>query len=133
MRDAAMDSAMAEAGGWAATEWDAQGGDAAARRPPGSADLARIAGEAADRLPPAVRDRLGPLAIVVAETPDRRSLRWFEVGDPFALLGRFDAADGKRPARLTLYRRPLLDFWAERGAPLGDVVADLVWSELTRR
>lgn len=116
-----------------ATERGAAERAAAAWRPPGPVDLARLGGEAAERLPDAIRAAIGPLAVLVSETPDRRSLRRFEIGDPYSLLGRFDAADGRRQARLTLYRRPLLDYWAECGEPLGAVIARIVQVELARR
>lgn len=106
---------------------------AAALAPPGRALIARLAGEAVAQLPERGLTPIGPLAIVIQETPDRRALWLFEISDPFALLGRFDAADSRRQARLTIYRRPLLDYWAECGAPLDALIARLVHAELGRR
>lgn len=100
---------------------------------PNRAALEAMAAEAAQR----IASRPARLAIVVRETPNASDLAEFgleaslfgsSVPSAFDLLGRID----DRGRRLTLYRRPILDLWAESGAELQALIADVVSAELAK-
>ena len=47
---------------------------------------------------------------------------------PSTHLGQF--ARGEMPNRITLYRRPILDYWAENEETLGDIVTHVLIHEI---
>lgn len=94
--------------------------------PPSLDDLAELAQAAFDALPQAVRDLAGQVTFRVDDFPDEEVLADLGLEDPFALTGLYYGVPfGQQsvldplpqPARIFLYRRPLLDEWVE----LGDV------------
>jgi predicted Zn-dependent protease with MMP-like domain len=107
---------------------------------PSLADVDALARDAFARLPPAVRARCPALAILVEDFPDDDVLGELGIEDPFELTGLYegvslDAKDGAtvadRPDRVILYRRPILDEWAERGnVTLGELVAHVLVHEI---
>jgi predicted Zn-dependent protease with MMP-like domain len=81
----------------------------------------------------------GEIVIAVAEFPDDEALDALGIDSPFDLLGLFegrgigekaDAATGEFPNRITLFRRPILDYWAENEEPLGGLVAHVLIHEI---
>lgn len=61
------------------------------------------------------------------------------IDDPFDLMGLFqgvglpfrsDAVSGAMPNMIWLYRRPILDYWAEHEDPLGAVIAHVLVHEI---
>lgn len=107
---------------------------------PSATALAGAAEAALAALPPALADRFGSVAVSVEELPAPERLARLGVSDPYDLLGQFetDAGAGEstdpmaEPARLVLFRRPVLDYWAEAGAPLGELLAELLLAEIER-
>ncbi|MEM8752521.1 MAG: metallopeptidase family protein [Pseudomonadota bacterium] len=92
--------------------------------PPDLAEFEAMAAEAFDALPRAFRDRCGTVAIRVADFADEETLREMEIADPFELTGLYSGAPltekseadvAPPPDQVWLYRRPILDEWAERG------------------
>ncbi|MEL6585217.1 MAG: metallopeptidase family protein [Pseudomonadota bacterium] len=91
--------------------------------PPDLAALMDLALAARAQLPPPFRTAAAEVQIVVEEWPADPVLAELDIDDPRDLTGlyegtplterSFDAPDG--PARVTLFRRPILDEWAERG------------------
>ena len=91
---------------------------------PSLADFERMARAAYDALPPAFRETCEGLAIHVADFADADILSEMGVENPFELTGLYqgvalteksvmDVAIG--PDAVWLYRRPILEEWAERG------------------
>ena len=87
-------------------------------------DFARLAREAFDGLPEPFRSLAADVVIRVDDFADDETLAMMEMEDPFELTGLYHGVDiGRRdemgPAaeasRIFLYRRPILDEWAENG------------------
>lgn len=104
------------------------GGPGEGPLPPSRRDLEEIAVAALSHLSPEARAMISGLSLLVKEAPDESTLSELGVSDPFQLLGRYDETSGA--PRMTLYRRPILDYWAECGAPLTEVVFDILIAEL---
>ena len=92
--------------------------------PPDLADFTDMARAAYEALPAAFRDRCGTVLIRVDDFADEETLRAMEIEDPFELTGLYHGVDltskseaeiAPEPDRVHLYRRPILDEWAERG------------------
>lgn len=87
-------------------------------------DIARLAEAAFADLPEAFRRLAGEVLFRVDDFPDAEVLEALGIADPFELTGLYQGLDlGRRsvldPAPeaswIFLFRRPLLDEWAERG------------------
>ncbi|MDQ0313680.1 metallopeptidase family protein [Amorphus orientalis] len=93
-----------------------------------------------ERLPESFRALTGDLVIRVAEFADQDALDSLELSSPFELLGLFEgvglaatgglAVTGQMPNHIWLYRRPILDHWAESGETLGDIVTHVLIHEI---
>jgi predicted Zn-dependent protease with MMP-like domain len=103
-------------------------------------DLARLAEAAFQRLPAAFRAHVGEVVFQVADFADQAVLDDLGIEDPFELTGLYHGVDlGRRsvfdPApqasMVFLYRRPILDEWADRGdVALEDLVAHVLVHEI---
>ncbi|MFV0475191.1 MAG: metallopeptidase family protein [Pikeienuella sp.] len=91
---------------------------------PGLADFEEMAASAFAALPEIFRARCGAVLIRVADFAEADVLREMEIDDPFELTGLYSGVDLTRkslddiapaPDEVWLYRRPILDEWAERG------------------
>ncbi len=110
------------------------------QRAPTLADFERLAAEAYDRLPPAFRALCEGLVIKLEDFPDDETLDEMECETPFDLLGLFrgiglpqDSAvsqTGQFPNMIWLYRRPMLDYWAEHDETLGHLVTHVLVHEI---
>ena len=110
------------------------------RLAPSSDDFAVLAKQAFDALPDAFRELNGDVAIQVDDYPADEVLDSLGLEDPFELTSLYQGVDlrrrsapgdGDQPPRVFLYRRPILDVWAERGdVALGDLIAHLLVHEL---
>lgn len=87
-------------------------------------DFTAIAQEAYEALPDPFRRLAGDVVFRIQDFGDEEVLRDLGIEDPFELsglyqgvdLGRRSVLDSGRPASMVfLYRRPILDEWAERG------------------
>lgn len=77
---------------------------------------------------------------VVADFPEEEVLDDLGIESPFDLMGLFtgvgmahDSAvpsSGQMPNRIHLYRRPILDYWAENEDTLGEVVTHVLVHEM---
>ena len=108
-------------------------------RAPSLAELSTLAAEAFERLPAAFRDMCGNVAIHVAEFAENDVLADLGIDDPFDLTGLYEGVDltaeqitsPSGPAHVHLYRRPLLDEWAENGEiGLGELVTHVLVHEI---
>ena len=91
-------------------------------------------------LPDEFRRLVGELTLVVAEFPEDDVIEELEAESPFEILGLFHGvglahasaipATGEMPNRIWLYRRPILDYWAEHEETLGAIVTHVLVHEI---
>ena len=103
-------------------------------------DLARIAEQAFAALPDAFRQLAGEVVFRIDDFPDDAVLDDLGIEDPFGLTGLYSGVSlaersgfgsEPEPSRIFLYRRPILDEWAERGdVTLDDLVAHVLIHEI---
>lgn len=103
-------------------------------------DFEAMAAEAYAALPADFREMTGEIEIRVADFPDEEVVKEMELESDFDILGLFygtglahDAAvpeTGRLPNRVWLYRRPILDYWAEHEETLGDIVTHVLVHEI---
>lgn len=108
--------------------------------PPSLDDLAALAEQAFAGLPRAVRDLTGDVVFRLDDFPDPAVLADLGIEDPFELTGLYSGADlahrsvfdpSPEPARIFLYRRPILDEWADRGdITLVDLITHILVHEI---
>lgn len=91
---------------------------------PTAAEMEAIARAAMDSLPPVFAEHLGAVVLQVEEFADDETLASMDIEDPFELTGLYEGLplsersvehSGTLPDRVRLFRRPILDEWAERG------------------
>jgi len=106
---------------------------------PALADFEEMAEAAWDRLPNEFRARAGDLLIRVEDFPTDEVLDALGIDDPLDLLGLYHGVslDKKsvleapmQPDMVFLYRRPLLEEWAESGETLGDLITHVLVHEI---
>jgi predicted Zn-dependent protease with MMP-like domain len=102
-------------------------------------DIAQLAEAAFEALPDIFRTMAGDIVFRVDDFPDEEMLAALGMQDPFELTGLYQGVDLTRrsvleapePARVFLFRRPLLDEWAERGeVTLSELVAHVLIHEI---
>ena len=102
-------------------------------------DFETMAAQAFSSLPSEFRALTGDVVFAIQEFPDEDVLREMELQSEFDILGLFQGPDlGARvandgppdPTMILLYRRPILDYWAEHEEKLGDVVRHVVVHEI---
>lgn len=108
--------------------------------PPSTDDIREIAEHIVDEMPEGLRKRTGKLNIVVEDFPDGYIEQEMELETPFDLLGCYQssgpAAIGHlgsvktKQDTLYLYRRPILDVWAETSEELTPLVNRVVLQEI---
>jgi predicted Zn-dependent protease with MMP-like domain len=107
--------------------------------PPELTDFEAMAREGMARIPDKLRNALGGVTVLVEDFPDDETLDEMGLESPFDLLGLYRGVDLTRkslsdpePAMDTihLYRRPILDYWAESGEDLRDLVAHVIIHEI---
>jgi predicted Zn-dependent protease with MMP-like domain len=111
--------------------------DAAA---PSLDDFAALAAAAFAALPGKFRRLAEDVMLRIDDFPDDEVLEELGLEDPFELTGLYQGVDLARrsvldpspaPARVFLYRRPILDEWAERGdVALSELVAHVLTHEI---
>jgi predicted Zn-dependent protease with MMP-like domain len=106
---------------------------------PSLADFEALAEAAYARLPRHFRDRCGEVVIRVEDFPTDDVLEALGIESEFDLLGLYHGVDLARqsvmdvttmPELVFLYRRPILDYWAEHEETLGHIVAHVLVHEL---
>lgn len=106
---------------------------------PSISDIEDLAAQAFRALPAEFRALCGEVVIAVADFPTEEVQKDMDAG-PFDLLGLFqgiglahDAAlpeTGRMPNMVFLYRRAILDYWAEHEETLGAVVTHVLVHEI---
>jgi len=98
-----------------------------------------IARAAMARLPEAFRAHLDGVVLQIEEFADEATLADMDIDDPFALSGLYTGRpigmksvddSGALPDVIHLYRRPLLDEWAEGEVTLEALVAHVMIHEI---
>ncbi len=109
------------------------------RRAPDLAEIETLALDAFAGLPVAFRKLCAGVKIHVEDFPDDATLSEMECETEFDLLGLFrgvglaqsgEVASGQMPNAVWLYRRPLLDYWAEHDETLGHLVTHVLVHEI---
>ena len=114
--------------------------DKAEAGPPSALDIERIGRNVLAGLPEPFRGHVRGVVIRVQDFPDDTTLDEMGLESPFDLLGLYHGVPvghGSEfaPPRqdvdmIFLYRRPLLDYWCETGAPLADIVRNTLIHEI---
>jgi predicted Zn-dependent protease with MMP-like domain len=106
---------------------------------PSLADMEALASAAFARLPEQFRALCRDLVIRVDDFPTDEVLERMEAETDFDLLGLFqgvglpfrsEAISGQMPNMIWLYRRPILDYWAEHEETLGAVITHVLVHEI---
>ena len=107
---------------------------------PSLADIERLARAAYDALPAAFRQPCEGLLIRVDDFADDETLAEMEIEDAFELTGLYQGVAlteksvmdvASEPDTVWLFRRPILDEWADRGdVPLAALVAHVLIHEI---
>jgi predicted Zn-dependent protease with MMP-like domain len=106
---------------------------------PSLAEFETIADVAYRRLPGRFRALTGDLLIRVEDFPTDEVLDSLGIESPFDLLGLYSGVDLARksvmdvaslPDMVFLYRRPILDYWAEHEETLGHIVTHVLVHEI---
>jgi predicted Zn-dependent protease with MMP-like domain len=109
------------------------------RQAPDLAAFEAIAEAAYRRLPGRFRALTGDLLIRVEDFPTDEVLASLGIKSPFDLLGLYSGVDlarksvmdpGAMPDMVFLYRRPILDYWAEHEDTLGQIVTHVLIHEI---
>ena len=123
--------------GWAATPY------AAAMRsfgaPPSPEEIEAIARRTLAALPETFARHLTDVVLTVEDFADEATLRDMEIDDPFDLTGLYEGLplteksveqSGTLPDRVRLFRRPILDEWADGTDTLEHLVAHVLIHEI---
>ena len=107
---------------------------------PGLDTFEAIAHAAYRALPPEFLHFTGDVMISIADFPEDEVLDEMEIESEFDLLGLFQGTGlphrgampetGRLPNRIWLYRRPILDFWAEHDETLAAIVTHVLIHEI---
>lgn len=112
------------------------------RTPPTLDDFEQIAAAAFEALPAEFKALAGDVPCVVAEFPDEETITEMELESEFDILGLFRGIGrgqmgvvpftGQLPNRVWLYRRPILDYWAENehNETLGEIITHVLVHEI---
>jgi predicted Zn-dependent protease with MMP-like domain len=106
---------------------------------PSLAEFEAIADAAYRRLPVRFRDMCGEVIIRVEDFPSDEVLDHMGIDSAFDLLGLYQGVDLTHqsvldvttlPEMIFLYRRPILDYWAEHEETLGRIVTHVLVHEI---
>jgi predicted Zn-dependent protease with MMP-like domain len=106
---------------------------------PDAAEIERLAEAAIARMPEQFRRHLEGVVLRVDDFADEAVLAELGIEDPFELSGLYTGRpigeqssmlSGELPAMIHLYRRPLLDEWAETGVGLEALVTHVIVHEV---
>ena len=106
---------------------------------PDLADFEELAASAWRRLPEEFRALCGDLVFRIDDFPSEEVLREMKIESPFDLMGLYQGVSLDRrsvmdlprgPDMVFLYRRPLLDYWAEGSETLGHLVTHVLIHEI---
>jgi predicted Zn-dependent protease with MMP-like domain len=102
-------------------------------------DIEALARQAFAGLPAEFRALTGEIVFMVQDFPDDDVVKDMELESEFDILGLFSGPDlaaseaghaSGHQTMIFLYRRPILDYWAEHGEPLGHIVRHVLIHEI---
>jgi predicted Zn-dependent protease with MMP-like domain len=106
---------------------------------PSLAEFEVLAGEVFAALPQTFRELCTGVVIQVDDFPSDEVLEEMQAESEFDLLGLFQglglpfrsqSVSGQMPNMIWLYRRPILDYWAEHDETLGAIVKHVLIHEI---
>ena len=105
---------------------------------PGLDDIEALARECFADLPSEFRALVGDIVFMVQDFPDVVVIEDMELDSAFEILGLFqgpnlaarDQSASGQSTMIFLYRRPILDYWAENNDPLGLIVRHVLIHEI---
>ena len=106
---------------------------------PSLADIEDLAREAWQRLPSEFRQLCEDIIFRVEDFPTEEVLEEMEAETPFDIMGLYHGVSidkrsvsdlPRQPDMVFLYRRPLLDYWAENEETLGHLVTHVLIHEI---
>jgi len=112
------------------------------RSAPSLDDFEAMAAAAFAALPDEFRTLAENVPCVVADFPDEETIREMQLESEFDILGLFRGVGmpqggatpftGQLPNQVWLYRRPILDYWAESqdGETLGEIITHVLVHEI---
>jgi predicted Zn-dependent protease with MMP-like domain len=109
------------------------------RAAPSLAQFEAMAADAYARLPAQFRALCEDLVIRVDDFPSEEVIEAMRLDSEYDLLGLFqgvglpfrsEAVSGQMPNMIWLYRRPILDYWAEHNDSLGAIVTHVLVHEI---
>lgn len=107
--------------------------------PPDAAEIERLAEAAIAAMPEQFRRHLANVVLRVDDFADEEVLRELGLDDAFDLTGLYSGrsldkqdswVSGELPPMIHLYRRPLLDEWAETGVSLEALITHVIVHEV---
>ena len=110
-----------------------------ALKAPSLAEMEAMAHEIFERLPRRFRDLCAGVIVRVDDFPTDEVLDEMEAASEFDLLGLFQGTGlplqshddiARLPNMIWLYRRPILDYWAEHDETLGHIVRHVLIHEI---
>jgi predicted Zn-dependent protease with MMP-like domain len=113
--------------------------DWSARKAPDLAAFEQLAAAAWERLPEEFRAMCGDVVIRVEDFPTDEVLDSMGIESPFDLMGLYHGVSldkksvsdfARMPDMVFLYRRPMLDYWAEHQDSLGHLVTHVLVHEI---
>jgi predicted Zn-dependent protease with MMP-like domain len=110
------------------------------RMAPTLADVEVLAERALAQLPDTFRALCSGVVLTIEDFPDEETIEEMDLESPFDLLGLFRGhglaqqgagpLSGQMPNMVFLYRRPILDYWAEHEETLGSIVTHVLVHEI---
>ena len=109
------------------------------RRAPNLDEIEAMAVKAYGELPEEFRALCGEIHFSVDDFPDDDVMRAMDLESPFDILGLFEGrpigdlgtpVTGQMSNRIFLYRRPILDYWAEHEDTLQAIVTHVLVHEI---
>lgn len=105
---------------------------------PSLADIETLARAAIERLPDLFRQHLAGVVLLVEDFPDEAIMREMELESEFDILGLYTGhtvgrsvdVSGALPDTVHLYRRPILDVWADGEESLEHLVTHVLVHEV---
>jgi predicted Zn-dependent protease with MMP-like domain len=107
--------------------------------PPEISDIEAMAREAMATIPQQMRNMLNNVSVQVEDFPEDEVVEEMGLESPFDLLGLYRGVSllekstsdsASLPDTVHLFRRPILDYWAESGEDLREVVAHVIIHEI---
>ena len=107
--------------------------------PPSAEEIEAIARRTMVALPDPFASHLADVVLLIEDFADDETLQAMDIGDPFDLTGIYEGIpigeksvdqSGMLPDRIRLFRRPILDEWADSEDTLEHLVAHVLIHEV---